>query len=179
MRVVAALGICGLLVNCGSDPEGGATRGVQIGAGADGTITRGGGVTLQGDPASYRMPDCYTVDLFDRPTIQRPYEGMPPAHAAFLGHWADGGWQGTWCHELWITSVTPDGIVDLLELHAPDEELDAVASAFRRRGRIDANGVLRFNYGTETHVYEVRDGKLLGERSGQYGRLNVVLEKQR
>lgn len=123
-------------------------------------------------------PGCYTVDLFDVPVIAEPDEGVRPEHAKWLGHWAGGEWEGSWCHELIVTSVAPDGRVELLDLHAPSATYSAPATAFRRTGRIFEDGTLRFAHGTVVRRYAMHEGRLLGQREGDgFGTMQVVLSR--
>ena len=119
--------------------------------------------------------DCYTVDLFTETKIEKPASDVPEAHRQFLGDWGGGAWNDFWCHDLRVTKVHSDGQVDLVEMLAPHEPWNYPATAFRRTGRIDSNGNLRFAYGTERLSYHIENGKLIGDRSGLYGNLHIKL----
>ncbi|MEM6489733.1 MAG: hypothetical protein AAF677_15930 [Pseudomonadota bacterium] len=121
--------------------------------------------------------DCYTVVLFDGFEIKDPPEGTPPEHAAFLGEWRFGAWDGLWCHDLIVTEITKDGRVKIMDLHAPYEPWNQPATAFARTGRIDNDGRLRFRHGTTDREYHLDDGRLVAFRSGQAGEYTAMLRK--
>ena len=154
MRVTMIAAACAVVAGCAKEPEP-----VQA---------------PEPEPELTRA-DCYTVVLFDDPQVQEPGENVPPAYAGYLGSWTRGAWDGEWCHELLVTQVSPDGAVELYELHAPYPEWGQPASAFKRTARIDDNGDLRFRYGTESLRYDLVEGKLYAERSGRFGKLEAVL----
>jgi hypothetical protein len=132
------------------------------------------------DVSHLQEPGCYTVDLFDEVPIRKPGPEVPAAHAAFLGEWGNGVWNGKWCHDLLIHTVRADGMVEMLDMHAPTESFGGQpASIFKRRGRITEDGVLRFAHGIVTRRYELRDGKLHGQaEGGDFGRAEIVLTKK-
>lgn len=119
--------------------------------------------------------DCYTVDLFDPPQITQPSE-VPEEYAPFLGRWSGGTWNGEWCHDMVVTDVTDQGVVTLLDMHAPSRTFGARASAYKRKARVFEDGTMRFAHGTVVRRYKLRDGKLHGHREGDgYGVLRAVL----
>ncbi|MEM6944285.1 MAG: hypothetical protein AAF565_11105, partial [Pseudomonadota bacterium] len=120
-------------------------------------------------PFDRTVSDCYTVVLFDEFEIKAPADEVPPEFAAFVGEWTNGAWEGKWCHDITIFEVTADGRVDLMDMHAPYEPWGQPASAFRRTGRIDKDGVLRFAHGTTRRSYRIVNGRLEGTRSGGSG----------
>lgn len=121
---------------------------------------------------------CYTVDLFDRFEVQPASAKVPEQYRGYLGDWGNGAWNGNWCHDLMVLSVSPTGVVDLLSMHAPKEALGHPATVFRRKGVIDQNGELRFAYGKETHIYRL-DGKLLvGKRAGAFGEWEIAMTRK-
>ena len=87
---------------------------------------------------------CYTVDLFDPYRIEYPTAGVPAEHVKFLGVWKDGAWNGTWCHDLYITEVRADGTVTLLDAYGPNLNRGWEAQVYKRTGLI-TDGVLRFD----------------------------------
>ncbi|MBK0400912.1 hypothetical protein H0I76_17060 [Limibaculum sp. M0105] len=133
---------------------------------------------VQKEPEITTRPDCYTVVLFDKHPIVPPVAGVPLEHARFLGQWNRGAWNGEWCHDLRITEVTPDGQVHLVEMHAPYEPWGQPASAFKRTGRIDKDGILTLRYGTESVRYRIENGQLHAQRSGVLGNLVAVLAQE-
>ena len=122
--------------------------------------------------------DCYTVDLFTEAKVERPATEVPDAHRLFLGSWGGGAWNDFWCHDLLVTEVHADGQVNLVEMLAPYAPWNYPATAFQRTGRIDADGNLRFAYGTERLNYHIENGKLVGNRSGLYGNLRIELKRR-
>lgn len=119
--------------------------------------------------------DCYTVDLFTKVKIEQPDASVPPANQQFLGEWGGGAWNDVWCHGLLVNKVNADGTVELVEMHAPYVPWGQPATAFRRIGRIDDQGNLRFAYGTTRLSYRIENGKLVGNNNGLYGNLTVEL----
>jgi hypothetical protein len=122
--------------------------------------------------------DCYTVDLFTKTKVEKPATDVPEANRQFLGKWGGGAWNDVWCHDLLVTKVYADGRADLVDMHAPYEDWNQPATAFRRVGRIDSEGNLRFAYGTERLSYRIESGKLVGTRSGMLGNLKVELARR-
>jgi hypothetical protein len=122
--------------------------------------------------------DCYTVDLFTRSKVEKPASNVPEANRQFLGSWGAGAWNDFWCHDLLVTKVHADGRVELVEMLAPHEPWNYPATAFHRTARIDNDGNLRFAYGTERLSYRIENGKLVGERSGIYGDLRIVMVRR-
>ena len=122
--------------------------------------------------------DCYTVDLFTKARAHEPAADVPEAYRQFLGKWGGGAWNDFWCHDLVVTEVHADGRVELVEMLAPYAPWNYPATAFQRVGRIDAEGNLRFAYGTERLSYRIVNGKLYGTRSGTYGNLRVELRRR-
>ena len=124
-------------------------------------------------------PGCYTVDLFQEVPVNTPAPGVPAEHAAFLGRWGNGVWNGSWCHDLLVHTVHADGRVELLDMHAPSEKYAAPASIFKRTGRIGEDGTLRFSHGLTTRRYAIRDSALYGVREdGAHGRLEIVMTRK-
>lgn len=130
---------------------------------------------VQAKPPELTRNDCTTVVLFDKVKIAEPDEAVRPEHRAFLGHWQKGAWQGKWCHDMLISAVYPDGSVDLFDMHAPYAPWGKPATAFKRKGRINEQGVLTFRHGTEVRRYRVVDGRLHAVRSGATAELRAVL----
>jgi hypothetical protein len=122
--------------------------------------------------------DCYTVDLFTKVKIEKPADDVPEAYRQFLGNWGAGAWNDIWCHDLLVAKVHADGRVDLVEMLAPHAAWNYPATAFNRTARIDGQGNLRFAYGTERLSYRIENGKLVGERSGTYGDLRIVMVRR-
>jgi hypothetical protein len=121
--------------------------------------------------------DCYTVDLFTEIKVEKAEDGVSAENQQFLGEWGGGAWNDVWCHGLLINKIYADGRVDLVDMHAPYVPFAQPATAFRRVGRIDEEGNLRFSHGTSTLSYRIENGKLIGNRSGQYGNLSVELAR--
>lgn len=125
-----------------------------------------------------QKPGCYTVDLFDPVTVEDG-NGLPQDYARWLGRWGGGVWNGSWCHEMIVAAVSPQGEVTLYDMHAPSETFSAPATVFRRKGRIHDDGSLRFAHGTVVRHYELREGKLHGWREGDgHGRLQIVMQRE-
>ena len=121
--------------------------------------------------------DCYTVDLFTKITVEQPEDGVPVANQQFLGEWGGGAWNDVWCHGLLVTKIYADGRVELVDMHAPYAPWNQPATAFRRVGRVDEDGNLRFAYGTVRRSYRIENGKLIGTNNGQFGNLHVELAR--
>ncbi|MEM9784350.1 MAG: hypothetical protein AAF899_17975 [Pseudomonadota bacterium] len=130
-------------------------------------------------PPDLTRSDCYTVVLFDGFEIKDAPEGTLPEHAAFLGEWRFGAWDGKWCHDLLVTEILADGSVLMMDKHAPYEPWGQPATAFPRKGRIDKNGVLRFRHGTTQRAYQfdAATGRLKGLREDVNGSLVAELRR--
>lgn len=126
-------------------------------------------------PPELTRDDCYTVVLFDDVDIVRPGPDVPAEYHGFVGNWQKGAWDGKWCHDVLISKVGADGSAELFEMHAPYAEWGQPASAFKRKGRFDESGNLRFRYDTEVVTYKLVDGRLHARRSGRFGDLVAVL----
>lgn len=121
-------------------------------------------------------PGCYTVDLFDPYEIQYPGPEVPTEHAQFLGVWQNGAWGGTWCHDLYITKVFPDGRVELLDAHGPDGA-GYEATVFKRTGQIQ-DGVLTFtSVGSVPVSYRLVGEFLVGERRSTIGSVEITMSR--
>ena len=119
--------------------------------------------------------DCYTVDLFDPYNIEYPEAGVPKESSAFLGVWKQGAWNGSWCHDLYVTKVYADGRVDVIDAYAPGGNNDA--TVFKRTGRIE-NGVLKFkSIGSAEVSYTVNGNFLIGKRLDKFGRSEITLNR--
>ena len=120
--------------------------------------------------------DCYTVVLFTEVSAQKPAPKVPDTYRQFHGRWTNGAWNGVWCHDLLVSKVDASGRVELVDMHAPYEPWNQPATAFRRVGRIDDQGILRFSRGGTKVSYRIEDGKLVGtRRGGGLGRLEARL----
>lgn len=108
------------------------------------------------------QPDCYTVDPFRPIKIKRPVNGAPSSHAALLGAWGGGAWDGVVCHDLWVMEVDAAGKALLFDAHGPGFHPDA--TAFTRRGEIGSDGRLRVRQGAASVEYWVENGQLHGLR---------------
>lgn len=113
------------------------------------------------DPSLLR-DDCYTVVLFDGFEVKPAPAGTPPEHAALLGEWRFGAWDGEWCHDMIVTEITKDGRVYLMDLHAPYEPWGKIASAFKRTARITDEGTLTFRHGKTQRQYRLVGRQLHG-----------------
>jgi len=130
------------------------------------------------DLGHLQQTGCYTVDLFDPVEVADPHPDLAPDQAAWLGHWGGGVWNGSWCHEMIVTRVSPEGRVTLLDMHAPSETFSAPATVFRRTARLFDDGSLRFRHGTVVRRYEMRGDRLYGRREGDgNGPLEIVLTR--
>lgn len=144
-----------------------------------GCMERQAKVTPQARPAEKIVKsDCYTVDLFTKTKVERPTADVPDQNREFLGKWGGGAWNDVWCHDLLVTKVHSDGRAELVDMHAPYLDWNQPATAFRRIGRIDDKGNLRFAHGTERISYRIENGRLLGTRSGMLGNLKVELVRK-
>ncbi len=136
-------------------------------------------VAARANHADNLILGCYTVDLFDPYKIEYPAANVPPAMSKFLGVWKDAGWNGKWCHDLYITEVRADGTVTLLDAYGPNLGQGLEATVFRRTARI-VNGVLTFNaIGHAPVSYELADNGsfLLGKRIDGSGRYVITMQR--
>ncbi|MEM7507581.1 MAG: hypothetical protein AAF415_12630 [Pseudomonadota bacterium] len=130
------------------------------------------------DYSFFADSSCYTVDLFDRFEIQPASAEVPAEYRGFVGDWGNGAWNGNWCHDLKILSVSPTGEVDLLDMHAPKESIGAPATVFRRKAFINNEGELRFAYGAERHSYRLDGRHLVGKRTGIGGEWEIAMTRK-
>ncbi|MEL6475863.1 MAG: hypothetical protein AAFR17_00940 [Pseudomonadota bacterium] len=129
------------------------------------------------DYTTFLDSSCYTVDLFDRHDIIPASAEVPVAFRGYLGDWGNGAWDGQWCHDLRVLSVSPSGEVDLLDMHAP-RYTNSPATVFRRKAIIDGDGNLRFAYDKETHIYRLDGRFLVGKRIGDQGELEIAMTRK-
>jgi hypothetical protein len=121
---------------------------------------------------------CYTVDLFTKPNFVTPSKDVPARWRDFAGVWGGGAWNGRWCHDLYVLEVQPDGLVRLIETHAPYEPWGKRATAFQRTGRIGPDGRLRLRYGQTRSEYWVEDGRLYGLQTDDGAQRKIALNRQ-
>jgi hypothetical protein len=125
-----------------------------------------------------RDASCYTVDLFTKPRFVKPGDNVPRNWRDFAGVWGGGAWDGQWCHDLYILEVQPDGLVRLIETHAPYEPWGKRATAFQRTGRIGEDGRLRLRYGRTVSEYWVENGTLFGRQDEAGDIRRIALSRQ-
>lgn len=128
-------------------------------------------------PAELLDPECYTVDLFDPFTIKEPTPEVPEEASAFLGVWKQGAWNGQWCHDLYVTQVTADGEVEVLDAYGPYRAAGIEATVFKRTGRI-RDGVLTLHSQGGKVEYKLDGGYLVGKRRGTLGNMEIVMSRQ-
>ncbi len=121
---------------------------------------------------------CYTVDLFTPATVSTPSEDVPSEWRGYLGKWGGGAWEGKWCHDLYVLSITPDGKVDVISAHAPFPEWGREATAFRRQGIIGKNGRLTLRFKDVVLEYRLENGSLLGDRRQGNAKMRIKLSQQ-
>ena len=122
-------------------------------------------------------PTCYTVDLFDPFTLEKPAPDVPPETKAFLGVWKHGAWNGQWCHDLYVTRVGADGNVEVLDAYGPYSAAGIEATVFKRKGRIK-DGVLTFHSQGGTVEYRLDGEYLVGTRKGTLGNMEITMSRQ-
>jgi hypothetical protein len=133
---------------------------------------------VEADIGKRLSPGCYTVDLFDPYTIERPGPGVPEDARAFLGVWKNGAWGGHWCHDLYITRAFADGSVELLDAYGPYREVGIEATVFKRKGQVE-DGVLTFRSQHKSPVrYRVVGDYLVGERRGKLGTFEITMSRE-
>ncbi len=121
---------------------------------------------------------CYTVDLFTPSTVTAPTSDVPSEWHGYLGKWGGGAWEGKWCHDLYVLSISPDGKVDVISAHAPFPEWGREATAFRRQGVIGKNGRLTLRYKDVVVEYRLDKGSLLGDRVQNKAKMRIKLSQQ-
>lgn len=122
-------------------------------------------------------PDCYTVDLFDPYRLEYPSAEVSAENRKFLGVWKNGAWGGNWCHDLYITKVSPDGTVELLDAYGPSAKHGHEATVYKRTGRID-KGVLTFMSHKQTPVsYKLAGEYLVGTRKDLFGTIEITMSR--
>lgn len=122
-------------------------------------------------------PGCYTVDLFDPYTIERPAPGAPEGAASFLGVWKNGAWNGNWCHDLYVTKVMADGTVEVLDAYGPMRSVGIEATVFRRKGHF-SDGVLTLHSQGGRAEYRREGEYLVGKRRGTLGTMVITMSRQ-
>lgn len=161
MRPILVLALCLATLGCAEQ-----TRSVQIAAAPPAPA-----------PQEVDGAECYTVELFDKVKVQKPARDVPPEYTQFLGKWEKGAWNNLWCHDLLVTSVTKDGTVEVFDMHGPYDPWGQPASAFKRVGKIEPDGQLRFANGSDTLSYRLEGARLHGTRAGKLGTLTVELRQ--
>lgn len=122
------------------------------------------------------VDDCYTVDLFSVAEIEKPGKDVPDEWQGFFGKWGSAAWDGKWCHDLYVMNITPEGSVDVMDLHAPYEPWGKPATAFRRKGWISKDGHLFVAYGDVKAEYWLENGRLYGLRRQGSGALRIAMQ---
>jgi hypothetical protein len=122
-------------------------------------------------------PGCYTVDLFDPYKIEYPDASVPADARQFLGVWKNGAWNGSWCHDLYVTKVYADGRVEVLDTHGPSPFSGVDATAFKRTGSIK-NGVMSLRVDGFPVTYRIVDGYLVGKRKILNGSLDITMSRE-
>lgn len=107
-------------------------------------------------------PECKTVTVFSDTKIRPPKPSLPEEWRAFSGVWGKAGWDGYWCHDLYVMSIEDDGKVQLMDTHGPGGRHDG--TAFPRVGQIDKNNRLTFVADGIRREYWIEDGILRGVR---------------
>ena len=121
------------------------------------------------------VEDCYTVDLFTVSKIVPPGGDVPKEWAAYSGKWGSAGWNGKWCHDLYVLKISSSGQVDVMDLHAPMDAWGKRATAYRRKGWISKDGRLRLAYGGVQVEYWLQNGRLYGLRKEGTGELRIAM----
>ncbi|QIE55110.1 hypothetical protein G5B40_06375 [Pikeienuella piscinae] len=121
------------------------------------------------------VEDCYTVDLFTVAKIEPPGSDVPAEWARLSGKWGSAGWDGKWCHDLYVLKIAANGEVEVMDLHAPYEPWAKPATAFRRKGRISKDGHLRVAHGAVVSEYWLENGRLYGLRKEGSGQLRIAM----
>lgn len=121
---------------------------------------------------------CYTVDLFTPSNITQPTDDVPAEWHGYLGKWGGGAWEGKWCHDLYVLSISADGKVDLISAHAPFPEWGREATAFRRQGLIGKDGRLTVRFKDVVLEYRLDKGSLLGDRRQGNAKMRIKLTPQ-
>lgn len=114
-------------------------------------------------PVTEIDPSCPTLWVFADTTIKTPGEDVPEDWRAFSGIWGKAGWDGYWCHDLYVLEIGNDGVVSLMDVHGPGGKHDG--TVFPRVGQINEEGRLTFVADGETREYWVEDGQLHGRRT--------------
>lgn len=143
MKRVSAMGLAAtlLLGGCGlfgEDPEPVMSTGVEV------------------------EPECPTLWVFSDTEIKPPNGEVPEEWRAFSGVWGKAGWDGHWCHDLYVMEIGEDGTVIVMDVHGPGGKHDG--TVFPRTGRIDDDNRLSFIADGVRREYWVEDGKLRGVR---------------
>lgn len=133
---------------------------------------------VQVDVSKRLSPGCYTVDLFDPYKLEAPGPAVSVENRKFIGVWKNGAWGGRWCHDLYITKVSPDGTVDLLDAYGPSSAHGTEATVYRRTGQIK-DGVLTFFSHARTPVsYRIVGDYLVGERKDVLGTFEITMSRE-
>ena len=122
--------------------------------------------------------ECYTVDLFTPSNVTQPAADVPSEWHGYLGKWGGGAWEGKWCHDLYVLSISADGKVDIISAHAPFPEWGREATAFRRQGLISKNGRLTVRFKDVVVEYRLENGRLLGDRRQGNAKMRIKLTSQ-
>lgn len=129
------------------------------------------------DAGDKLKPECYTVDLFDPFTVESPPAEVADEADGFLGVWKNGAWNGKWCHDLYVTKVTADGQVEVLDAYGPLHSSGIEATVFRRKGTLK-DGVLSFRSQGGQVEYRRNGEYLVGERKGVLGDFEIIMARE-
>ena len=122
-------------------------------------------------------PGCYTVDLFDPYRLEYPEPGVTAEQRKFLGVWQNGSWNDEWCHDLYVTKISADGTVEVLDAYGPYPRFKYEASVYKRVGKIE-NGVLTFISHADAPVsYRLVGDFLVGTRQDIFGKSDITMSR--
>lgn len=114
-------------------------------------------------PVAQIEPECPTLWVFSDTTVKIPGEDVPEDWRAFSGVWGKAGWDGYWCHDLYVLEIDTEGVVSLMDVHGPGGKHDG--TVFPRVGQINEKGRLTFVADGEKREYWVENGRLHGRRT--------------
>ena len=78
--------------------------------------------------------------------IQPALKGIPSKHAAFLGTWGNGKWDGNLCNTLIVEEISPGGNVTLVYSWGNHGGLNIRQGSIRTVGKFNDDNELRFTF---------------------------------
>lgn len=122
-----------------------------------------GFLTVGIEAPSYAGGSCATP-IPDNVKVEDAPQGTPKGHAAFLGAWGDGEWDGVLCNTLVVEAIDEEGNVKLIYSWGTYAGWNIWKGSVRAVGKFLPENRLRFTFrgGARVVTYWLEGGKLKG-----------------